>query len=302
VTRTRLLALLAAATIAAAAWLYTPDRPRAALEAAYPADYRTVAGLHLRLRDEGPRSAPAIILLHGFGSSLQTWDAWTLTLAANHRVIRFDLPGFGLTGPDPTGDYSDTRAVAIIAALMDQLGLPRATIAGNSMGGRIAWQFAAAHPDRTDKLILISPDGFASPDVEYDRAPDVPLIMRALPYTAPRFLLKANIEPAYADAARLTPATVQRYWDMLRAPGVRAAILLRTPQEILHDPIPRLRSIQAPTLILWGEHDEMIPFSNSADFLRAIPHARLVALPTLGHVPFEEAPAESLAPVLKLLG
>ena len=300
------LALLAALVLLAAgvAWLYTPDRSRASLETTYhvrPGDYRVVAGLRMHVRDEGPRSAPAVILLHGFGSSLETWDAWAARLSATHRVIRFDLPGFGLTGPDPSGDYSDRRAVALIAGLMDQLGVAHASVVGNSLGGRIAWVFAAAEPALVDRLVLISPDGFASPGFAYGRAPDVPLLMRVLPYTLPRFMLRASIAPAYADTGRLTPAIVTRYRDMMLAPGVRGAILARMSQSVLEDPVPVLQHLEAPTLLLWGERDAMIPFSNSADYLRALPHATLAALPTLGHVPFEEAPDESLAPVLQFL-
>src|SRR3954462_15274603 len=156
--------VLAAAVVGAGFWHYTPDQPRAALEAKYlaaPGDYLDVAGLRLHLRDSGPKEAPAVIMLHGFGASLHTWEPWAQALSGNHRVIRFDLPGFGLTGADPSGDYSDGRTVQVLAALMDRLGLQRASLVGNSIGGKIAWNFAALHPDRVDRLVLISPDGFA---------------------------------------------------------------------------------------------------------------------------------------------
>jgi pimeloyl-ACP methyl ester carboxylesterase len=112
-----------------------------------------------------------VILLHGFGASLDTWEPWAGRLSEQFRVIRLDLPGFGLTGADPTGDYSDARAMKLLAGLMDQLGIQRASLIGNSLGGRIAWNFAAMHPDRVRSLVLISPDGFASPGFEYGRAP-----------------------------------------------------------------------------------------------------------------------------------
>lgn len=298
--------LIAALVILAGAafWLYAPDLDRATLERTYgvkPSDYLTVAGIRLHVVDDGPRDAPAVILLHGFGASLQTWDAWAASLSKTHRVIRFDLPGFGLTGPDPTGDYTDERAMRIILALMDKLGLAKASLIGNSLGGRLAWTFAAMHADRVDKLVLISPDGFASPGFEYGRAPDVPLMMRALPYVMPRAMLRASLAPAYANAAHLTEATLTRYSDMMRAPGVRGAILDRMRQSILQDPEPLLKKIQSPTLLLWGQRDGMIPFANSADYLRSLPHATLVPLPDLGHVPFEEAPAKSLPPVESFL-
>ncbi len=282
-------------------WLYAPDKPRAALEAAYPGDYRTVDGVRLRLRDTGPRNAPAVILLHGFGASLDTWEPWAQSLSVHYRVIRFDLPGFGLTGPDPTGDYTDAREMKILAGLMDQLGVDRANLIGNSLGGRIVWNFAALHPERVKRLVLVSPDGFASPGFAYDKASETPLMMRALPYVAPRGMLRASLAAAYGRPENLSETTLTRYRDMILAPGVRTAILARMDQVILRNPAPTLARIQAPTLLLWGEKDNMIPISNAADYLRDMPHATLVRLPALGHVPFEENPADSLAPVALFL-
>jgi pimeloyl-ACP methyl ester carboxylesterase len=294
-------ALLLIAFAALALWLYAPDKPRAALEAAYPGEYRMVLGQRLRLRDTGPRAAPALILLHGFGSSLDTWEPWAKALSGKYRVIRLDLPGFGLTGPDPTGNYSDERTLAVLAALMDQLALPRATFIGNSLGGRFAWEFAAAYPDRVSRLVLISPDGFASPGFEYGKAPEVPLLLELMPWVGPRALIRANLAPAWAHPDALPDAVLERYRDMLIAPGVRRAILDHTRQTILADPAARLHSISAPTLILWGEDDHMIPIRNAQDYLRLMPRARLVRLPGMGHVPFEESPDNALPPLERFL-
>lgn len=296
--------LLGVALIGAALWLYTPDKPRRALEAAYagpPSTFVEVAGLRLHLRDTGPRDAPAILMLHGFGASLHTWEDWARLLETDHRVIRFDLPGFGLTGPDPTGDYTDARSIAVLRALMDHLGLQRATLIGSSMGGRIAWAFAAAHPDRVAKLVLVAPDGFASPGIAYGRRQEVPALMHLLPYTLPHSMLRANLAAAYADPARMSEATVQRSYDLMRAPGVRRAIIARMGQVVLPEPEPLLRRITAPTLLLWGEQDRMIPIANAQDYLAALPDARLVALPGIGHVPMEEAPAGTIAPLRDFL-
>ncbi|MDN2581787.1 alpha/beta hydrolase [Aquibium sp. ELW1220] len=296
-----LAGLGALAIIASTVLLYAPDKSRAVLEVAYPGDYRTVGGVRLRLRDTGPRDAPAVILLHGFGASLDTWEAWAQALSSRFRVVRFDLPGFGLTGTDPTGDYTDARAIEILLGLMDQLGIHRAGIVGNSLGGRIAWNFAARHPDRVSRLVLVSPDGFASPGFAYGKAADVPLMMRALPYVAPRGMLKANLAAAYARPEALSEMTVTRYRDMLLAPGVRAAILARLEQTVLRDPGPVLSNIRTPTLFLGGEMDGMIPISNAADYLRLMPNAILVRLPDAGHLPFEEDPLGSLPPVERFL-
>jgi pimeloyl-ACP methyl ester carboxylesterase len=283
--------------------LWTPDRSRDWLEARYagpPSQYVEVAGLKLHVRITGPESAPAVVMLHGLGASLHTWEAWATGLP-EYRVIRFDLPGFGLTGPDPTNNYSDARSIAVITALLDELGVTRASLVGHSMGGRIAWQFAAARPDRVERLVLVSPDGFASPGFEYGKAPQVPALASLMRHVLPRFVLRMNLEPGYADPGVVSDELLTRYHDLLRAPGVRGALLERTRQIMLTDPAPTLRRIRAPVLLLWGEQDAMIPFRNSSDYLRLLPDSRLAPLPGVGHLPQEEAPEVALRPVRAFL-
>ncbi len=302
--RAMILAALAVAILVLAAWLYTPDKPRAALEARYaapPSSFVAAAGIRLHIRDTGPRDAPALILLHGFGGSLHTWDAWATRLDGTFRVIRLDLPGFGLTGPDPAGDYTDARSHAVLLALMDRLGLAHAAVAGHSMGGRIAWTFAALHPERVDHLVLLAPDGFASPGFQYGVAPKVPLLLRVLPYILPSFLLRPSLAAAYANPAMVTDALLTEYRDMLLAPGVRRAILDRTAQQVLVNPAPLLACIQAPVLLLWGEQDAMIPVRNADDYVRALPGARVMRFPGVGHVLHEEEAAGTVEAVRAFL-
>jgi len=297
-------AAIAVLLLAAAAWLWTPDKPLRTLEAKYlrsPTDMIEIAGTRLHVRDDGPKTAPAIIMIHGFGSSLQTWEPWAKLLDHNYRVVRFDLPGSGLSAPDPRGDYTDARTISILLALMDRLGIAKASLIGNSIGGRIAWTFAAEHPDRVDKLVLISPDGFASPGFEYGHAPKVPATLGLMRYVLPKALLRASLKPAYGDPSALSDQTVSRYYDLMLAPGVRQALLCRMKETVLVDPRPLLERIKAPVLLLWGERDGMIPFSNAQAYLQYLPNARLVGLPDLGHVPQEEAPDKSLRPVLAFL-
>jgi pimeloyl-ACP methyl ester carboxylesterase len=298
------LLLLAVVVGAALAWLYTPDKDRAGLEGRYarrPSVFLNVAGLRPHVRDTGARGAPTAIFLHGFGSSLQTWEDWARDLEKDYRVIRYDLPGFGLTGADPSRDYSDKRSIAVLLALMDQLGVVRASVVGHSIGGRIAWTFAAFNPNRIDKLVLVSPDGFASPGHEYGVAAKLPLMIRALPYVLPSVMFRASLVPAYANADVVTDGLFQRYRDMVLAPGVRSAIVDRMSQQVLVNPVPLLKRIEAPTLLIWGEKDRMIPFANSADYLHALPHGALAALPGVGHVPQEEMPA-TVAVLREFLG
>lgn len=285
-------------------WLWTPDKSRALLESKYlnaPTDLIEVAGVKLHVRDSGAKNAPAVILIHGFGASLHTWEPWAKVLATDHRVIRFDLPGSGLSSPDPTGNYTDARSMQVLIALMDTRGVAKASIIGNSIGGRMAWTFAAMYPDRIDKLVLVAPDGFASSGFEYGKPPEVTATMQLMRYVLPKFMLKLSLKPAYADPNFLTDELTNRYFDLMLGAGSREALLARMAQTTLVDPVPLLKRIQAPTLLLWGEQDGMIPFANSAEYLKGIPNVKLVSLNGVGHLPHEESPERSIVPVMDFL-
>ncbi len=302
--------LLGAGVVIAIAgwWLWTPDKDRALLEGKYlnaPGDMIDVAGTRLHVRDSGPplanTTAPAVIFLHGFGASLHTWEPWAQALAKDLRVIRIDLPGSGLSLPDPTGDYSDKRTLQILLALMDKLGLAKTSLVGNSIGGRIAWTFAGTYPERVNKLVLVSPDGFASPGFEYGKTPEVPATLKLMRYALPKALLTMSLKPAYANPATLTYALATRYHDLMLGRGSRDALLARMSQTVLVDPIPILKKITAPTLLVWGEQDGMIPFANANDYLLVIAGSRLVSFKGVGHLPHEEAPDKSIGAVRAFL-
>lgn len=293
-------ALLAAALW----WLWTPDKDRAELERQYlnaASDMIVVAGTLLHVRDSGPKTASTVIFLHGFGASLHTWEPWIAVLAKDWRVIRIDLPGSGLSLPDPTGDYSDKRSLVILNALMDKLGLARASLVGHSIGGRIAWTFAGTTPNRVDKLVLVSPDGFASPGFEYGKTPEVPMMVKLMSVTLPKALLAMSLKPAYAKPETMTDVLTTQYHDLMLAPGSRDALLARMAQTVLTDPVPILKQITAPTLLVWGEQDGMIPFANSNDYLKAIAGSKRVSFKGVGHLPHEEAPADSVSAVRDFL-
>jgi len=284
--------------------LWTPDLDLAQLQRTYqaaPSDRMNVLGVDLHVRDSGPRDAPAVLLIHGFGSSLHTWEPWAQDLSQQLRVVRLDLPGSGLSSPDPTGDYTDSRSVALVLALLDQLAIPRASVVGHSMGGRIAWTLAATHPERVNKLVLVAPDGFASPGFAYGEAPDVPATLQLMRFSLPKWLLRMNLAPAYADASALTDERTTRYHQLMLAPGSRSAMIARMQQSVLVDPVPLLQSIRAPTLLVWGQQDAMIPFSNATDYTQALAHSQLLALDGVGHLPQEEAPERTLPQVRNFL-
>jgi pimeloyl-ACP methyl ester carboxylesterase len=257
----------------------------------------TVDGLPIHYQDSGPPDAPVVLLLHGFGSSLQTWDAWAAKLELTFRVIRPDLPGFGLTGEVPSKDYSEAHDVATLRRFVTQLGVTDFSIVGHSFGGKMAWSLAADQPERVWALVLMAPDGFA-PEAQWGTKPyEVPATMGLMKYCLPEYFIRQFLEAAFFDPQWLTPSLVERYHAMLRAPGVRGAILDRADQTIYSDPVARLKSIKAPTLLLWGANDAMIPSSNARSYASVLAQSQTVVLPQLGHVIQEEQPERGLAHV-----
>jgi len=292
--------------LALSVWLaWTPDKTEQVLLQSYsrPDTARLMVQQQpVFVQDSGPRDAPVMLLLHGFGSSLQTWDGWAPALEKNLRVLRIDIPGSGLSGPAVNHDYSDAADVARVIALLDQLGVQQVIMAGHSMGGRIAWNLAAAHPERVSQLVLLAPDGFPDPNAKSDKTYDVSPWLGLMKYSLPQWALRmGGVAPAFADDSHLTPSMMQRYHDMMLAPGVRTALLERMRQTRNSDPLARLQSIQVPVLLLWGAKDAFIPVSNAQDYLKAMPQAKLVTLPGVGHVLHEEAPQASVQVVRDFL-
>jgi pimeloyl-ACP methyl ester carboxylesterase len=283
---------------------WTPDLDRAELEKRYAASSPQnidIDGLKVHYKETGPLGAPALLLLHGFGSSLQAWDDWSVNLEQKYRVIRLDLPGFGLTGASPDHDYSEEKDLAILTHFADKLGLDKFSVIGHSMGGKMAWSLAAAQPDRVQALVLMAPDGFPETKDIGTKPYEVPAIMGVIQYFLPKYLVRKSIEPAFANSAALNEALVNRYFDMLRAPGVRGAILDRSNQTIYSDPVPRLKAIKAPTLLIWGEQDQMIPSSNAQSYAGVLLNSTTVLVPQLGHLLQEEQPEKGLAFVMEFL-
>ena len=297
--------LISTVFLALAAYgLWEPDLGFAELQKRYGSTSSNVVnvdGMRIHYKDTGPQDAPVLLFLHGFGSSLQTWDVWAVTLEQKYRVIRLDLPGFGLTGPSSSNDYSELNDVNTLTQFVDKLGVSELSVIGHSMGGKIAWTFAAAHPDRVKALVLMAPDGFPQPEAIGTKPYAMPAIMGLMKYCLPRYFVRKFIEPAFANESALDDKMVSRYHDMLRAPGVRAAILERGNQTIYTDPVPRLKKIKAPTLLLWGEEDKMIPSSNATSYAGVLAQSKTVFIPKLGHLLHEEQADIGLAQLVVFL-
>ncbi|KAB7648192.1 alpha/beta fold hydrolase [Polymorphobacter fuscus] len=286
------------------------DIPVATLRAKYgsPASqYVTLApGTVIHLRDEGPRNGFPVVLLHGSNASLHTWEPWVARLQSRFRVITFDFPAHGLSGPVPSRDYSTQSYVAITEKVAAHLGLTRFALGGNSMGGGVAWRYAVAHPDQVAALILIDASG-QPPQTRSTSVPlgfrlaNTPVLREVAATVTPRSLIERSFKQSVAVQSIATPAMIDRYWELLRYPGNREATLDRFGGYNPAEPADALSRITAPTLILWGREDHFIPVESADWFARQMPGARLVILDEVGHLPMEEAPDRALAPVLALL-
>jgi len=205
-----------------------------------------------------------------------------------------DLPGQGLSGPDPDGDYSVEKSVKVISGLLDHLDLHHVTLIGHSMGGQMAWTLAGRGNPRIARLVLIAPAGFDSADQAYGQQIKLPGYVRVVEWCLPRFLVAWGLAGAFGDPGRLTDQIIDRFWDLLRAPGNRHATLERLRQYLIFEPQDLLRQIRMPVLLIWGTKDQLIPVANAQDYLRDLPQATLKLYDGVGHVPMEEAAEATL--------
>ncbi|MCX5768294.1 MAG: alpha/beta hydrolase [Gemmatimonadetes bacterium] len=287
---------------------WAPDRTVAELAPRWappPSQFITVNGLAMHLRDEGLRddSLP-LVLLHGTSASLHTWDGWTKALAPTHRVIRLDLPGFGLTGPTPDSDYAMPGTLAFLAGLLDSLHVTRAIFIGNSMGGAVATSFAIAHPERVAKLVLVDAAGYPMRSTSVPigfRIARSPLLSTLMRKVLPRSIVESSVRNVYGDPSKVTPELVDRFYELTLRAGNRAAVSARFQQAPSDSFSNDIKSIHVPTLILWGTLDHLIPLENAERFHRDIAGSTVVTFDGLGHVPHEEDPARSIVAVQEFL-
>ena len=281
--------------------------------AAAPSQFIEINGMQVHVRDEGPKSDPMpLILLHGTSASLHTWDGWVFHLQnllqgqkqEHRRIIRFDMPAFGLTGPHPKGDYRIESYAKTVVAVMDALNVKRAIIAGNSLGGYVAWGTAVFYPERVAKLILVDASGlpFQAKSVPLGfKIASNPLLHSLLGDIFPRSVVQTSVENVYSDSSRVTADLVDRYFELTLRQGNRDALAQRfvqTQSGVLAD---RLAEISQPTLILWGRDDNLIPLELGHQFKQLIADSRLQIFDGLGHVPHEEGPLETVSSIVSFI-
>jgi pimeloyl-ACP methyl ester carboxylesterase len=287
---------------------WAPDRPVGWLTGRWappPSRFVSIGGMQVHLRDEGPRDDPRpLVLLHGTSASLHTWDGWVAALEGQHRVIRVDLPGFGLTGPTPDGDYRMAVYVRFVVELMDSLGLGQAVLAGNSFGGNVAWKVAVDHPDRVSRLVLVDSAGYAftprSIPIGF-RLAQIPGLRPLVANLLPRSMIESSVRDVYGHPERVTPELIDRYYELTLRAGNRRALGERLRQSPSGEFAAQIKLVHQPTLIIWGGQDRLIPPENAGRFQKEIAGSRLVMFDDLGHVPHEEDPARTVAAVKAFL-
>ncbi|MEM1195603.1 MAG: alpha/beta hydrolase [Pseudomonadota bacterium] len=307
----RILGVVVAALVVLFLIFRTPDTDRQAMRAKYGGEasqFVTLStGQEVHFRDEGPRDAPPILLLHGSNSSLHTWDQWAGALKDDFRVIRFDQIGHGLTGAAKDRDYSKARFVADVDALADHLGLESFVIAGSSMGGWVSVSYALAHPDRVEGLALLNASGAPRKAGEgrvYLGATiaRTPVLNQVMTMITPRSLVQASFEGAVADPSVITEQAVDRYWELLRYPGNRQAAVDRANASrggpFRPDDVAKLTM---PSLIMWGAEDQVTPLSGAEWYAQHLPNDRSIVYDAVAHIPMEEVPTRSVADFEKWL-
>ncbi|HEX2653332.1 MAG TPA: alpha/beta hydrolase [Xanthobacteraceae bacterium] len=289
---------------------WAPDRPVSALQERWappPSQFIEVMGMQVHVRDEGPRDDPSpVVLMHGTGSSLHDWEGWAAALRDKRRVITFDLPGFGLTGPSPDSDYSLEHMTRFLLALLDKLGVKRCVLGGNSLGGAISWRTALLEPSRVDKLILVDVRAYPARPNSVPlgfRLARIPGINWLLVNTLPRSLVAQGMRNTAGDPSFVTPERIDRHYDLMLREGNRRAFLERARRRDPSSPlVARIPELKLPTLIMWGGRDRLIPPENAERLHRDIAGSKLVIFDDLGHAPEDEDPGRTVKPVKEFLG
>jgi pimeloyl-ACP methyl ester carboxylesterase len=287
---------------------WAPDRPVSQLAQRWappPSTFIELHGMQVHVRDEGRRDDPVpIVLLHGTSASLHTWDGWVRALEGQRRIIRVDMPGFGLTGPTPDGDYTIGAYTRFAAGVLDHFGLQHCVMGGNSFGGWVAWETALDQPGRVDALILVDSAGYRlrseSVPIAF-RIAKIPVLNRLMEVMLPRSLIASSVRNVYGNPDKVTPELVDRYYEITLRAGNRASLVQRFVQAPLGIDEARIREIRVPTLILWGGRDRLIPLEYGGLFERDIAGSQLVVFDDLGHVPQEEDPTRTVAAVRTFL-
>ena len=277
-------------------WWSNRDISAADLESLYGGDglqYVMVDGVNLAYRTEG--QGPPLVLIHSHFYTMRLWQPWVDALSEDFTVIRYDLTSHGLTGPDPSEDYSRARGAQLLNGLLNHLNVTRASIAGSSTGGGLAWYYAAHFPQRVEKLILVNAAGLPGATNKYMEM-ELPGWFGYVLYLLPEGIFKAFLQAPVVDKSLITDDKVHEFHLMYRREGNRMAEFKRMLAWERGDITQELATITAPTLIMWGEDNPQLPASHAALFAEKLVNAPRVeqrVYPGVGHVIPLELPQQS---------
>ena len=260
-----------------------------------------VDGLDVHYKDEGDPNAFPFVLIHGTFASLHAFDDWAKILKKKYRVIRMDLPGFGITGPNPHAKYSIEKYAEFISVFISELGIEKCHLAGNSLGGWLAWEFALQHQEKVEKLILIDAAGYIN-----DKNLPLPFVIAQTPVLrnvfnyVPLAVVRRFVRQVFYDQSKVTDQLVQRYFDLFHREGNKEAFVKIANSYFVQN-THSLFQLKVPTLVLWGEKDNWLSVDQSERFVHDLPNAKRIIYENVGHVPMEEIPDETAKDVIEFL-
>lgn len=244
-----------------------------------------------------------LVLIHGTSASLHTWDTLSTLLKSKKRIIRLDLPAFGLTGPNRLNQYNFSYYNQFLDHFLNELKVTHCIVAGNSLGGSIAWNYTLASPNMVKQLILLDASGYPKKDEKGSlgfKLAAVPFLNQALKHISPKSLIRKSLEDAFYNKSLVNEKMVDQYHDLLLRDGNRAATL-----ELFQHPMKpdatKIKNIIQPTLIIWGKEDQLISYQNAYKFKQDIRDSRLLVLDKVGHIPMEEAPVQVADAILQFI-
>jgi pimeloyl-ACP methyl ester carboxylesterase len=274
-------------------YVLTPLRERLNLrEFARDDHFAWVNGYAVHYADAGPRDAPAVVLIHGFASSLFTWRRLSAALLeAGYRVIAVDLLGYGASARPAEPIYTTQTQAEVVLGVMDALGVQQAHVVGHSFGGRVAMQIAILAPERVRSLAALAPEAFATDRPPISRWVRLPILGYVLAfYSTSPWLVAAGLRFTSAIHRWITPDVVRGYAAPLYVRGSALAQVwqARSPKDG-QKPVPRfLSAIAHPVLLLWGRRDRIFPVADGERLARLLPAATLRVFDDAGHLIHEE--------------
>lgn len=282
------------------------DIPKDILEDKYTnseSEFIDINGVRVHYRDEG--KGEPVLLLHGILSSLHTWDGWAEKLKSEYRVIRLDLPPFGLTGSG-NFEYSRDNFIKFINDFTEALYIKEYNVAGNSLGGFFAWNLALSYPEKVKKLIVIDPAGYPQDTPLPVKLMASPFIGKISTFMTPEFMVRKNLKDTYGQPEKIDNQTIERYHDLMlregNREGARKLFMFIENMSTFSSYSWAISEIKQPTMIMWGGRDTWIPTEEmTRNWKRDLPDAELVIFENAGHIPMEEIPGETVITAIKFL-